>query len=377
MILSLFLGALVCLILFLPTFFTIRNRGLNCRYLKKMKCKIFSFKKKKKLFLLDENSLQSQPLFWTVIALPLAIGVMLWAAIAYDYDLELTSDAYSRLMKNAQFPFVILALSPILGAFVMYGHRSLQTFTQIRATNKQIVTATEQLKEAQRKNKVDIYYADKKFKLEQLIKLRFRNEEININPHLLYDRFYHIIEPYCDEPNYEKLKFINEKLYSLNDVMKYTINVEISDFMMNPNCDLDREKEQDVEDFIDTIMRIQEINLTNKIILIYNEIIDLICLYEKENISTIYNNRYNNKSNSHFKSIVSLYKDTIDDFEEKYLYDTVMNNILYELKGFVLLISEVIRILFPTLDLKTQLPSIECCLETIKNRKDVVKLTFP
>ncbi|MEQ5431934.1 hypothetical protein ABN276_07560 [Providencia huaxiensis] len=342
-----------------------------------MKCKIFSFKKKKKLFLLDENSLQSQPLFWTVIALPLAIGVMLWAAIAYDYDLELTSDAYSRLMKNAQFPFVILALSPILGAFVMYGHRSLQTFTQIRATNKQIVTATEQLKEAQRKNKVDIYYADKKFKLEQLIKLRFRNEEININPHLLYDRFYHIIEPYCDEPNYEKLKFINEKLYSLNDVMKYTINVEISDFMMNPNCDLDREKEQDVEDFIDTIMRIQEINLTNKIILIYNEIIDLICLYEKENISTIYNNRYNNKSNSHFKSIVSLYKDTIDDFEEKYLYDTVMNNILYELKGFVLLISEVIRILFPTLDLKTQLPSIECCLETIKNRKDVVKLTFP
>lgn len=377
MILSLFLGALVSLILFLPTFFTIRNRGLNYKYLKKMKCKVFSFKKKKKLFLLDENSLQSQPLFWTVIALPLAVGVMLWAAIAYDYDLELTSDAYSRLMKNAQFPFVILALSPILGAFVMYGHRSLQTFTQIRATNKQIVTATEQLKEAQRKNKVDIYYADKKFKLEQLIKLRFRNEEININPHLLYDRFYHIIEPYCDEPNYEKLKFINEKLYSLNDVMKYTINVEISDFMMNPNCNLDREKEQDVEDFIDTIMRIQEINLTNKIILIYNEIIDLICLYEKENISTIYNNRYNNKSNSHFKSIVSLYKDTIDDFEEKYLYDTVMNNILYELKGVVLLISEVIRILFPTLDLKTQLPSIECCLETIKNRKDVVKLTFP
>lgn len=215
MILSLFLGTLISVILFLPTFFTIKNRGLNYLYLKKMKCKIFSFKKKKKLFLLDENSLQSQPLFWTVIALPLVVGVMLWAAIAHEYELEWSTSAYSRLMKNAQFPFVILALSPILGAFVMYGHRSLQTFTQINATNKQIKTASEQLREVQNKNKIDIYFSKRKFINEQLgLFITSGNEKIN-QPVSLYNRAFYLNNNYEDEINKEFFEGLNKLICDL------------------------------------------------------------------------------------------------------------------------------------------------------------------
>ena len=226
MILSLFLGALVSLILFLPTFFTIRNRGLNYKYLKKMKCKVFLFKKKKKLFLLDENSLQSQPLFWTVIALPLAMGVMLWAAIAYDYDLELTSDAYSRLMKNAQFPFVILALSPIMGAFVMYGHRSLQTFTQINATNKQIETATKQLKEAERKNGIDIYFANRKFINEQLSDIEMFDSGKIYSPNLLYMKFFYPLNEKRDVLNGNTIRILNNHFNNLNNCYEAYLDIE-------------------------------------------------------------------------------------------------------------------------------------------------------
>ncbi|MDR2243320.1 MAG: hypothetical protein LBE28_11170 [Providencia alcalifaciens] len=215
-----------------------------------MKFKTFSCKKKKKLFLLDENSLQSQPLFWTVIALPLAIGVMLWAAIAYDYDLELTSDAYSRLMKNAQFPFVILALSPILGAFVMYGHRSLQTFTQINATNKQIDTASKQLKtaseqlataknqfeEVKNKNRIDMYFSKRKYLYEQIQTVKTeRNEKIN-NPVLLC---FHALETndFNDSKNNDFIKDIDSEINRLTFELGQCSEFFSEDIQNNPSKD--------------------------------------------------------------------------------------------------------------------------------------------
>lgn len=241
MILSLSIGAFFSLLLFLPTFFTIRNRGLNCRYLKKMKFKTFSCKKKKKLFLLDENSLQSQPLFWTVIALPLAVGVMLWAAVAHEYELEWSTSAYSRLMINAQFPFVILALSPILGAFVMYGHRSLQTFTQINATNKQIDTASKQLEtarkqfeEVQKKNKVDIYLAKRKFIKEELSVISTKNNEKISKVNSLYLALFFVEDNYKDVINHNYFDSINNILIKLHDklniLFKETPSEVLSDF---------------------------------------------------------------------------------------------------------------------------------------------------
>lgn len=321
MILSLFLGVLVSLILFLPTFFTIKNRGLNCRYLKKMKCKIFSFKKKKKLFLLDENSLQSQPLFWTVIALPLSIGVMLWAAIAYDYDLELTSDAYSRLMKNAQFPFVILALSPILGAFVMYGHRSLQTFTQINATNKQIATATKQLKEVERKNSIDIYFANRKFINEQLSDIEMFDTKKIYSPNLLYMSFFYPLTEARDVLNGNTIRTLNNYFLKLNNCYKVYLDIESlkATFLdvNNANRYLYVEKANSAS------------KIMNRIMIMFN-FKDPNFQQAKMNLSINYRTQYGDTQ--------------VDDYEIKFL--SFYASMLGEYQYFLDLVENILRILF-------------------------------
>lgn len=118
-------------------------------------------KKRKWKFWLDESSLHVQPLFWFLVFLPLIISGIAWVLVAQDYELDVSTNGYSRLMENAKFPFLILALSPILGAFVTSAHRSLQTELQIK-------TAKFQLEEAQKKNKVDRYHSSLKHIYDQL-----------------------------------------------------------------------------------------------------------------------------------------------------------------------------------------------------------------
>ncbi|AWS50650.1 hypothetical protein [Providencia rettgeri] len=118
-------------------------------------------KKRKWKFWLDESSLHVQPLFWFLVFTPLIISVIAWVLVAQDYELDVSANGYSRLMENAKFPFLILALSPILGAFVTSVHRSLQTDLQIK-------TAKEQLDEAQHKNKIDRYHSSLKHIYDQL-----------------------------------------------------------------------------------------------------------------------------------------------------------------------------------------------------------------
>ncbi|MGG4663589.1 hypothetical protein [Providencia vermicola] len=331
MILSLFLGTLICLILFLPTFFTIRNRS----------------KEKKKLFLLDENSLQSQPLFWTVIALPLAVGVMLWAAIAHDYDLEFTSDAYSRLMKNAQFPFVILALSPILGAFVMYGHRSLQTFTQINATNEQIKTGLEQLKEAKNKNKNDMYFNIRKHVYEQLSYIKTKsNEEIN-KPTSLYIKAF-------ESKNYEDI--INWDFP--NELNKLILNFKeigaVFRKLFNPRS-LIVNQQSLIASYQQQVMFLD-----------FDEIIEYVNNFKSFLFFSV--DGIKNNQNEKFKSElirlnVEFYKLPIDDFDRELLehdienkYYDYLNFLLHTIEDLLAISSEIMVVLYPNENLDDLLP---------------------
>ncbi|HDN2513706.1 TPA: hypothetical protein P1K35_003947, partial [Providencia rettgeri] len=217
-----------CILVLLPVFFSIKNRWSENK--KNEKIEIESPIEKRHLFLLDERSLQSQPMFWTVIALPLVVGAILWAFIAYQYEWEISTSAYSSLMKNAQFPFLIIALSPILGAFVMYGHRSIQTFTQINATNTQINTALTQLEtaknqletagnqlnEVKRKNKVDIYYTERKHILDLLSLVRGINEEKINMPFSLYLKVFRKKDDYKNEVKDIYFYEINEYIDKIN-----------------------------------------------------------------------------------------------------------------------------------------------------------------
>ncbi|WP_272677783.1 hypothetical protein [Providencia sp. PROV019] len=366
MILSLFLGALVTLILFLPTFFTIRNRGLNYKYLKKMKCKVFSFKKKKKLFLLDENSLQSQPLFWTVIALPLAVGVMLWAAVAHEYELEWSTSAYSRLMINAQFPFVMIALSPILGAFVMYGHRSLQTFTQINATNKQIDTASKQLEtarkqfeEVQRKNNVDIHIATRKYMTEQ-IGINFIKLEREININELYKSVFLKKGFYIYEINSD---FHQKTCVYLNDItehIKFISSLEQDDF-------LKKTADDDVIKFVE--------NLTGKS---YNKVYHFGIMYNGY-ISSL--NEMFNRLLNHFSFIIinvvldlfsinkklSSYVNSSSDYYN--IFDILNRNLVVWIKR----IKDINEVLMQDENLDKYIPEFNELLESLNDMPSVIK----
>lgn len=205
-----------CFLVLLPVFYSIKNRWSENK--KNEEIKTESPIEKRPLFLLDERSLQSQPMFWTVIALPLVVGAILWAVVAYQYKWEISTSAYSSFMKNAQFPFVIIALSPILGAFVMYGHRSIQTFTQINATNEQIKTALEQLKEAKNKNKNDMYFNVRKHIYEQLSYIKTINDEKINKPTSLYIKAFET-KNYEDTINEDFSNKVNSILIDFREVM--------------------------------------------------------------------------------------------------------------------------------------------------------------
>lgn len=167
-------------------------------------------KKRKWKFWLDESSLHVQPLFWFLVFLPLIISGIAWVLVAQDYELDVSTNGYSRLMENAKFPFLILALSPILGAFVTSAHRSLQTEIQIKTANDQLI-------EARNKNKVDIYFAKRKFINEQLSSVTtINNEKIN-RLSSLYFSIFSIKGDLNDDLNPKFISCLKLYLIDIND----------------------------------------------------------------------------------------------------------------------------------------------------------------
>ncbi|QKJ48532.1 hypothetical protein G9394_07420 [Proteus vulgaris] len=129
--------------------------------------------KRKGKFWLDDQGLHLQPLFWLLITFPLIISAILWLLISENYSLNLTKDGYNQFIEYAKLPLLILTLSPILGAFVINAHRSIQTAKQIEVT--------------ERKNKVDIYFLIKKNIIEQLNALNDEKLFEKYNPYLIYN----------------------------------------------------------------------------------------------------------------------------------------------------------------------------------------------
>ncbi|MGG4663596.1 hypothetical protein [Providencia vermicola] len=168
-------------------------------------------KKRKWKFWLDESSLHVQPLFWFLVFLPLIISGIAWVLIAQDYELDVSAKGYSRLMENAKFPFLILTLSPILGAFVTSAHRSLQTAKQIEIANVQ-------LEATKTKNKVDKFYSDKKDLYELIGYLRSCNGEKILNVgSILFKAF--DIKNYEKKVNDDFIELINKFIASLSIYM--------------------------------------------------------------------------------------------------------------------------------------------------------------
>ncbi|HEK0655043.1 MAG: hypothetical protein ACLTQE_16460 [Proteus mirabilis] len=175
---------------------------------------LFIFKHKNK-FILNEKSLHKQWLFWLAIIAPLVSGIYFGAGIWSEFSLRLDFKGFSNFFDISKFPFGILTLSPILGAFVVSAHRSIQTAKQIEATEK--------------KNKVDIYISTRKYNYE-LLELVKDNKNRKIK-HIdsLYNKAFISKKPYHDDINIvfyadinKSFVEIDKSLNELNDIYHKT-----------------------------------------------------------------------------------------------------------------------------------------------------------
>lgn len=164
---------------------------------------------------LNSHSLHLQWLFWIAVIFPILSCVYFGSIIWYEYPLELSKNGYNGFLEISKLPFYLLAGSPILGAFIVSAHRSYQTDIQIK-------TAKEQLDEAQKKNKIDIYHSKKKFLIEEISSLRTKNDEKIEQVNQLYYKIFFISDNYNDVINTvffieldNMIKSFNQKLDTL------------------------------------------------------------------------------------------------------------------------------------------------------------------
>ncbi|HHR6141230.1 TPA: hypothetical protein ACS72N_001518 [Providencia alcalifaciens] len=156
---------------------------------------------KRKRFLLNSRRLQSQWLFILAVSYPIisSFYFMIWIGCSYTFRLDAVG--FNAFLEINKFSLGILALSPILGVFVVYAHRSLQSEMQ--------------LDEAQKKNKVDMYYSKRKFIQEQLdnVDKGFGYGLKNTNE--IYNLAFIIGDNYQDDINVKFYHHIDNKIASI------------------------------------------------------------------------------------------------------------------------------------------------------------------
>ncbi|KDE35100.1 hypothetical protein AW40_18205 [Kosakonia radicincitans UMEnt01/12] len=115
--------------------------------------------KKDNAFEMNAGKLTDQRLFWASILAP-AYGFITFGIVAWlGHSIQLDSAGFNNFLEISKLPLAILSLSGFLGIIVNNIHRTIQTDTQI--------------KEAQRKNKIDAFYAHRKNTIEILQNLDF------------------------------------------------------------------------------------------------------------------------------------------------------------------------------------------------------------
>ncbi len=164
---------------------------------------------------LNTDRLHLQYYFQIALLLPFIFSVFLMIWAGSDYPSRWDSIGFNAFLDIQKLPLGILALSPILGAFVVYAHRSLQT-------EKQIKTAEKQLEEAQKKNKVDIYISQREFIIKQLGSIKITHYGEIVDATHVYDIF-RKFHNYSDQKITVSFEFINSKL---DDIHTSFINVK-------------------------------------------------------------------------------------------------------------------------------------------------------
>ncbi len=155
-------------------------------------------------FRLTEKSLDKQKLFWAALIIPLLSCLYFGIPVWWNYSVDISENGYAYFLKISTLPLYILASAPILAAFVANTHRTKQT-------EKQII-------EAEKKNKVDIYIAKRKYMYEQISNMKtIDNGKISNPPLLCFEAL--LNNNFVDIKNDDFIKGIRLLFTELNKIL--------------------------------------------------------------------------------------------------------------------------------------------------------------
>ncbi|ENL7682388.1 hypothetical protein AB5R33_000531 [Proteus mirabilis] len=314
---------------------------------------------RKNKFALNEESLHKQWSFWLAILFPLFSSLYFMLTLGFRYPPNINIDGFNSFLDMHKFSLGILTLSPILGAFVVSAHRSIQTAKQIEATEK--------------KNKVDVYYTRRKFIKEQLSDIETINDEKISNPNILYMKFFTLSDNYNE--NKETL-FIDKLNHTLEVLESSILKLISSNLIQNPDTTkISKEFTQNYRKNILTIINIDKAISQIKIELEISPI-------KKHRISSIINQfidelndaeeRYEHEQN--FPTYID--DPDYDPYEEAdKTYEHTINNsfnrmvkdIILYIKNILDTLKDIYLILFNDMNFENNFPKLSHCYEHIKN----------
>lgn len=338
-----------CVFLFLFLFIVPKNKE-KFRPLKK-----YLFNK----FTLNENSLHKQGLFWFAILFPLYSSLCFIFLLGSEYLPRWDAIGFNNFLNIHKFSLGLLTLSPILGAFVVSAHRSIQTAKQIEVTEK--------------KNKVDIYYTRRKFIKEQLSDIKTINDESILNPNMLYMKFFTLSDNYNENEN---ILFVDELNHRLKTLANSILDLTNSNLMKKPS--IENASKEFYKNKIDNILLISKIDK-----IIYQLKIELEISVNNEN---------------HISNIINVFIQNLDEFEKIYedacRFPTIIDdpdydpyeqaeikfemnvdmsfiemeqNIILYIKSILDILKNIYLILFNDMNFENKLSELSHCYEHIKN----------
>ncbi|ODQ07371.1 hypothetical protein [Shigella sp. FC1655] len=338
-----------CVFLFLFLFIVPKNKE-KLRPLKK-----YLFNK----FTLNENSLHEQGLFWFAILFPLYSSLCFIFLLGWDYPFKWDAIGFNDFLNIHKFSLGILALSPILGAFVVSAHRSIQTAKQIEVTEK--------------KNKVDIYYTRRKFIKEQLSDIKTLNNEKISNPNILYMKFFTLSGNYNENKEVLFIENLNYKLKTLNG---FIFKLTSSKLMKKPDIDkLSADFNKNKADNFLLILRLDSIiyQLKTELEITVNTkcyIFNIIkkCSDELANAEKNYDDACtypisnDDPDYDYHEEMGVVYEMNIDNS-----FNEMVEDIILYIKNILDTLKDIYLILFNDTDFENDLPGLSHCYEHIKN----------
>ena len=138
---------------------------------------------KKKAFHMNAEPLTHQHLFWAAIIIPLSLFIVFGVICWYEHSIRIDSTGFNNFLSISKLPLALLSLSLPFGVVVNNIHRTIQTDKQI--------------KEAERKNKADSFYAHRKNTIEMFENLPFKSFSITDKDYKLCFENNYVTYRYC------------------------------------------------------------------------------------------------------------------------------------------------------------------------------------